>query len=229
MNCTMLPEQRTCEDAKEVLSAVLHSTTVADKMAFYDKWADTYDQDVGALDYLPPNEATKCITSHFAGDRGSAAILDLACGTGLMAKQLKEGFLNFVGIDGSPGMLEQAKESGLYQELKQCILGEQPLPVKRESFDVVVMCGALCVGHVPVHVVRDLFDPCKKGGFVCLTCRKDSGNVEYKAELERELKRLENEGLCSCVTITEVDRWMKAGKQGQDGYLSGSVYLYKKL
>lgn len=46
-----------------------------------------------------------------------------------MFKQLKTyGFGHFVGIDGSDGMLELARSSGLYQELKQSILGEEPLP-----------------------------------------------------------------------------------------------------
>lgn len=35
-----------------------------------------------------------------------------------------------MGIDGSKDMLELARESGLYQDLKQCLLGEEPLPVQ---------------------------------------------------------------------------------------------------
>lgn len=45
--------------------------------------------------------------------------------------QLKKlGFGNFVGVDGSTGMLELATQSGLYQDLKQVMLGEEPLPVQ---------------------------------------------------------------------------------------------------
>lgn len=35
-----------------------------------------------------------------------------------------------MGIDGSEAMLDSARESGLYQDLKQCMLGEGPLPVQ---------------------------------------------------------------------------------------------------
>lgn len=46
-------------------------------------------------------------------------------------KQMKtHGFGNFVGIDGCKAMLELARESGLYQDLKQALLGEEPLPVQ---------------------------------------------------------------------------------------------------
>lgn len=40
------------------------------------------------------------------------------------------GFRRFVGVDGSKGMLEQAAETGLYQELKQAMLGAEPLPAQ---------------------------------------------------------------------------------------------------
>lgn len=40
------------------------------------------------------------------------------------------GFCHFVGVDGSEKMLNQAMKTGLYQELKQCMLCEDPLPVQ---------------------------------------------------------------------------------------------------
>lgn len=48
----------------------------------------------------------------------------------------KHGFGHFVGIDGSEAMLDLARESGLYQDLKQCMLGEEPLPVQCGNFMV---------------------------------------------------------------------------------------------
>lgn len=42
----------------------------------------------------------------------------------------KHGFGHFMGVDGSEAMLELAKETGLYKELKQLMLGHLPLPVQ---------------------------------------------------------------------------------------------------
>lgn len=39
------------------------------------------------------------------------------------------GFSRMHGVDGSRGMLEIARQKGLYQELKHCILGQEPLPL----------------------------------------------------------------------------------------------------
>lgn len=35
-----------------------------------------------------------------------------------------------MGIDGSETMLEKANGSGLYQDLKLCLMGDDPLPVQ---------------------------------------------------------------------------------------------------
>ncbi|GAA6223867.1 methyltransferase-like protein 27 isoform X1 [Lates japonicus] len=99
---------------------------------------------------------------------------------------------------------------------------------KAESFDVVVICGALSVDHVPVSE-RELCNACKPGGCVCMTCRHGHDNVEYKAALEHELRRMEEEGLWSCVAVTEVENWARAVSEAGDGYVPGSVYLYRKL
>lgn len=38
-----------------------------------------------------------------------------------------------MGIDGSETMLKKANGSGLYQDLKLCLLGDDPLPVQSGS------------------------------------------------------------------------------------------------
>lgn len=46
------------------------------------------EKDVAVLDYRAPSLAANCISSHFSGDREVAAVLDVACSTGLVAKQV---------------------------------------------------------------------------------------------------------------------------------------------
>lgn len=47
-----------------------------------------------------------------------------------VAQLKKLGFGKFVGVDGSKAMLELARQSGLYQDSKQIMLGEEPLPIQ---------------------------------------------------------------------------------------------------
>lgn len=221
---------KTFENVKAKILSAHKSCTSREKVNFYNSWAENYDQDVAALDYRAPSLAANCISSHFSGDREAAVMLDVACGTGLAAKQMKRhGFGHFVGIDGSESMLELARESELYQDLKQSMLGEEPLPAQWGLFDVAMIVGALSVGQVPVHVVRELCKSTKPGGYVCMTTRANSDNVEFKAALERELKQMEEEGLWTCVEVAQVEDWERAVSEQEDGYICGVVYLYKKL
>lgn len=219
------------ENLKTVFLSAHENTTAREKIEFYNSWAENYDEEVAALKYRGPSVATNSIVSHFSGDREAAVVLDVACGTGLVAKQMKEhGFRHFVGIDGSEAMLKLAKESGLYQDLKQSMLGEEPLPVQwANSFDLVMIVGGLGSGHIPVCAVRDLCKSAKPGGYICLSSRGDHRNVEFKAALESELRKMVEEGLWTCVQVTEVKNWERdlSGDE-ESGYIPADVYLYKK-
>ncbi|XP_041658082.1 methyltransferase-like protein 27 [Cheilinus undulatus] len=226
----MSSTQKTFGSVSEVVRSIRANTNPGEKMRRYDAWADTYEQDLSILDYHAPSLVTDIISSHFTGDCEAAVVLDVACGTGLVAKQMKHaGFVHFVGIDGSALMLEEAKKKELYQELKQCILVQEPLPVQSGSYDVVTICGALTVDHVAISVIRELCNACKPGGLICMTCRHGEDNLEYKAALEREHKQMEEEGLWSCVAVTEVKNWSRSVTDAGGSYISGSIYLYKKL
>ncbi|KAI3373210.1 hypothetical protein L3Q82_006521 [Scortum barcoo] len=170
----------TFENVKAVILSAHKSSTSREKVNFYNSWAENYDQDVAVLEYRAPGLAANSISSHFSGDREAAVVLDVACGTGLVAKQMKRhGFKHFVGIDGSDAMLELARESGLYQDLKQSLLGEEPLPVQRGLFDVAVIVGALSVGQVPADAVRELCESTKPVQTFSLLSF-DENNMEYK-------------------------------------------------
>lgn len=218
------------EKVKAVILSAHEDISAEAKISFYDSWAENYEQDLSVLEYRAPAAAAETLSPHFTADPLTAVVLDVACGTGLVAKQLKSfGFAHFVGIDGSKTMLEVAKSTGLYQDLRQCMLGSQPLPVDHGVFDVVMIVGALSDGQVPVHVVNELCMATKPGGFTCLTTRSNLDNLVYKASLERELKVLEEQGLWRQVEIVTVDQWERAVSHQEQGYIPGVVYLYQRL
>lgn len=62
-----------------------------------------------------------------------------------------------------------------------------------------------------------------------MTTRNNCDNREYKAALEGELKQMEREGLWTCVEVTVVEDWERAVSEKEQGYISGTMYLYKKL
>ncbi|XP_059911867.1 methyltransferase-like protein 27 isoform X3 [Gadus macrocephalus] len=193
----MSSETRTLDNVKDVILSAHMNLSPAEKVEFYNTWSENYDKDVSLLDYRAPLLAADLVSAHFPGERGAAWVLDVACGTGLVAAEMKKhGFGRLVGLDGSKGMLQLAKNTGLYEDVRQCMLGEDQLPVTW-------------------------------GGLVCMTTRSNRDNVLYKACLEQQLKLMEDEGLWSRVTATEVEEWERAVSVDEVGYIGGCVYIYR--
>ncbi|XP_048645885.1 methyltransferase-like protein 27 isoform X2 [Marmota marmota marmota] len=174
------------------------------KLQFYGRWAPDYDQDVAALQYRAPRLAVDCLTQALPGPPHAALILDVACGTGLVAAELQaRGFLQLHGVDGSPEMLKQAQACGLYQHLSLCTLGQEPLPSP-------------------------------EGGLVCLTTRANPSNLQYKEALEATLDKLEQAGAWKRLVAQTVDHWelatspLEVAPGAKDGFISGIIYLYQK-
>ncbi|KAM7421743.1 hypothetical protein PAMA_015740 [Pampus argenteus] len=187
------------------------------------------------MKYRAPNGALDFLNTNFSGSREDAQVLDVACGSGLLAKLMVAlGFRFFVGVDGSKGMLEQAAKTGLYQDLRLALLGTEPLPAQPGLFDVVIIVGALDFGFAPVSVVRELCHAAKPGGYVCMARGDHTGLAasRYKKDLENELHLMENEGLWSPVGIKLMGWYMKEPpevcERDESQYISGTVYLYKK-
>ncbi|XP_074495158.1 methyltransferase-like protein 27 isoform X2 [Sebastes fasciatus] len=216
------------------------SPDAKDRMQFYDSWAENYEKDHSLMSYRAPHLAVEFLSDKFSGNPEEAWVLDVACGSGWVAKlMVKLGFRNFVGVDGSKRMLEQAAKTSFYQDLKLALLGTEPLPAQTCMFDVVIIVGALDVGFAPVSVVRELCAAAKPGGFVCMVRGDHRGTPanDYKKDLERELQLMEEEGLWSPVGLKLSDKYMEdphlninrvKDLQKEERYLSGSVYLYKK-
>ncbi|KAK2525588.1 Wbscr27 [Columba livia] len=144
----------------------------------------------------------------------------------------RRGFRCLHGVDGSAGMLERARSTGLYRELRRCVLGPEPLPAPAEHYDAVTVVGALGEGQVPSSAVTELLRVTKPGGFICMTTRSDPSNLRYKAELEAALEQLGAQGAWRKVLAQEVEHWERATAEQDStqgtGYISGVVYIYQK-
>ncbi|XP_012976168.1 methyltransferase-like protein 27 isoform X1 [Mesocricetus auratus] len=212
-------------------------TDQACKLRFYDSWAPEYDQDVAALKYRAPCLAVECLSGALLGPPRDALILDVACGTGLVAVELQaRGFLQVHGVDGSPEMLKQAQARGLYRHLSLCTLGPEPLPDPEGTFDAVIIVGALSEGQVPCSAISELLRVTKPGGLVCLTTRSNPSNLPYKEVLEATLDSLEQAGAWERLVAQPVEHWelatseqeMGQGTCADRGFIPGIIYLYRK-
>lgn len=89
----------------------------------FDQHAPEFDKAlVERLDYRGPElllQAVRAVSTQRLG-----AVLDLGCGTGLSGAALRPFCDRLVGVDVSPGMIEQARGKGLYDRLEAAELME---------------------------------------------------------------------------------------------------------
>jgi predicted TPR repeat methyltransferase len=114
---------------------------------FYAQWAATYDEElIGGRGYAMPGRCAAAFADHV--DDRSTPVIDLGCGTGLLASRLRDlGHSTIDGIDYSPEMLAQAEKTGAYRALWSADLNE-PLEVDDGAYGAVAIMGVFSFGHV---------------------------------------------------------------------------------
>jgi predicted TPR repeat methyltransferase len=82
----------------------------------FDDFADRFERTlIDELRYDTPAQLAQLLQR--LGADSAASVLDLGCGTGLMAQQLSRPGRVIDGVDLSPRMLERARAKGLYRDL----------------------------------------------------------------------------------------------------------------
>ncbi|MCZ8182566.1 MAG: methyltransferase domain-containing protein [Beijerinckiaceae bacterium] len=155
--CTALERVLALDPADHLGAALLLARIggrpVADAMpaayvaALFDDYAPRFDSHlVGQLAYRAPELLVAALDRHLP-ERHFADVLDLGCGTGLMARALGSRAGKVFGVDLSPGMIAVAAETGLYDGLEAgelvAFLEQQPA----SGTDLAIAADVFC--YVP--------------------------------------------------------------------------------
>jgi predicted TPR repeat methyltransferase len=134
---------------------------------FYRDFADTYDSAFAAdLGYIYPLG----VVSVLAGvERPRGAILDIGCGTGLVATAIRKVDPAAVidGVDISPDMLEKARSKGDYRHLMEADLTADFSQVPTD-YAAIVSAGLFTFGHLGPDVIPDMVSLCSPGAVAAL-------------------------------------------------------------
>lgn len=115
----------------------LASYAEPDKESYYDKWADTYDEDLYSEGYAGPANAADLLASVVTHD---ASVIDFGCGSGLVGERLAElGFSELYGVDISQRMLARATARQCYRSVRQH-------DIRTELLDDIRYQAGICVG-----------------------------------------------------------------------------------
>ena len=152
-----------------------------DVFDLYDKHAERYNEFFKGLG-IPDHQL---ITDYLAekGFPKDTLVLDAGCGAGACAKALKEaGWENLVGIDGSHGMINEAKKLNVLKEVHFGFVGIGQLPQDLKGrFKLAVTAGTFVANHFPSQAVDEIM-------FEALTGEKgDSFIIIFRSDAYEEL------------------------------------------
>ena len=138
----------------------------------YSDWAETYDQTMlDGLSYVSPRRIAALAAVTEA--RRSARILDVGCGTGLLAHCMRaQGFNRVDGLDYSAPMLKIAQREGRIDQAFLCDLNQR-LEIQAECYDMLASTGTFTHGHVEAGCLPELLKLLVPGGRLICTVHRD--------------------------------------------------------
>ncbi|PSN64180.1 S-adenosyl-L-methionine-dependent methyltransferase [Corynespora cassiicola Philippines] len=179
-------------------------SNVQDCLSIYDKWAATYNDEVGdeAQNYVAPVLVAKAALQYSSNPTRSA-ILDAGCGTGLVGEALAVAGSRVIdGLDLSPAMLKVAKKTGVYRHVTAADLNER-IQKPDQTYDIVTCVGTFTLGHVgPAPALQEFVRVLKKDGIVVATILQEIWEAQG---FDIEVARLQKEGLVSIVAQELID------------------------
>ena len=114
----------------------------------FDQYAPRFEATLlGDLDYRAPQLLFKAVIAVRATAKKPAFFkraIDLGCGTGLGAGAFAKEVDHFIGIDLSPGMIEQARATSLYAELEVADMVEGLRSKPDASANLMLAADVMC-------------------------------------------------------------------------------------
>ena len=148
--------------------------------ALFDQYAPRFEAALlGDLDYRAPQLLFKAVLSVRAKAKKPAFFkraIDLGCGTGLGAGAFVKEVDHFIGIDLSPGMIEQARATGLYAGLEVADMVEGLRSKPDASANLILAADAMCYVRDIVPVLSEAKRVLAAGGVFAFTLETHKGD-----------------------------------------------------
>ena len=179
------------------------STDSKETAAYYDAWAESYDQTLAQWSYQSPNIVAALLKGEVPPDE---PVLDAGCGTGLSGKALHAaGFRCVTGIDISQASLDVAGQAEVYDRLLQVNMQQVPLPLETDEFAAAQCVGVLTYIPDTDAILREFCRVVRPGGLIAFTQRED---LFKERGVGGVLETLADEGLLTRVSVSEPQAYL---------------------
>lgn len=179
--------------------------------AYYNDWAETYNDTLKDWNYRAADDAAEALAGCV---KPGGAILDVGCGTGLLAAALRDRLdCGVEGLDISAASLEIATRHGNYARLQRHDLQVTPLPLADDAFDAAACVGVMTYIEDAEALLTDLCRIVRAGGHILFTHREDRWAEEAFDALVGDM---EKGGFWSPVMISEPKPYLPCNEDFSD-------------
>jgi len=207
----------------KVLNVTKEGITPDELMDTYKTWAGSYDHDnfVRLKSVGPDNLAKEVVNC--LGDNKNAKIIDLACGTGIMASKLKEyGFTNMDGLDPSPEMLDVARSLNIYDRLlKEFLVATPTAGIEDNQYDFAIVSGGFAIGHLKADCIEEILRMIKPGCYFLSHSNKRYYESNFLSDLWDTIDKLCQDKKCELIKKEKIE-WFT-------GERFDTMFVLKKL
>ena len=201
------------------LGDVYAASTATEIAEIYDRWSDTYDEYMEQPGYRHPAICVALLARHVPA--GALPVVDAGVGTGLIGGLMNIiGYQHIDGLDISTGMLDRAREKGVYRELHVADL-TQPLDLPDGSYRAIISSGVFTTGHVGSEGLHNLICLCQTGGHIVMTVKAPVWNDDVK----HAVAKLESDGKVRL--LEQTDPYVSI--VGEAGMVPGLAIVLERL
>lgn len=190
--------------------------------ALFDQYAPRFDKVlVNDLDYRGPEVLLKAVLAARHSAKLPALFqraIDLGCGTGLVAREFASLVDEFIGIDLSPGMIDRARATELYERLDVTDMLQGLCAEEEASANLILAADAFVYVPDLDGLLREAMRVLKPQGLLAFTVETHRGNgvvlgagLRYAHSEDYLRNALAGAGLASCA-IAAVSTRVEAGE-----------------
>ena len=198
----------------------------------FDGYADRFDAHLIALGYRVPGLVQAALLRHLPSlDARHGPVLDLGCGTGLLAVACLDLPLGpWVGVDLSGRMVDGARAKGLYDELHVVDL-LHVLETETRAFPVILAGDVLCYFGDLAPALRGVRSRLLPGGlFVTSLEMREAGadvHLGNRARYSHTIGYVRSAAVAAGFFVREIDRQML--RYEEDRPVSGVIVVLEAI